>query len=107
MSSSELVFARRPGGCLVVECAGFEASVQDADEPAGELAQGGVVLGGVVLGGVVLGAAGALSVVQGPGAGRGSQSREGLGPERINEPVVVNEPGGDGLLLARRAGERR
>jgi hypothetical protein len=50
----------RPGGCLVVEGAGLEASVQDADEPVGEFAQGGVVLG----------AAGALGVVEGAGTGR-------------------------------------
>ncbi len=35
----------RPGGCLVVEGAGFEASVQDADDLAGEFAQGSVVPG--------------------------------------------------------------
>jgi hypothetical protein len=35
----------RPGGCLVVEGAGLRASVQDADEPVGELAEGCVVLG--------------------------------------------------------------
>src|ERR1017187_10441589 len=40
MSSGKLVFAVRPGGCLVVEGAGFEAAVQDADEPVGEFAQG-------------------------------------------------------------------
>src|ERR1039457_5427663 len=45
----------RPGGRLVVEGAGFEAAVLDADEAVGELAQGGVVLG----------AAGALVVVVG------------------------------------------
>jgi len=33
-----------PGGFLVVEGAGFEAPVQDADEPVGEPAQGVVVL---------------------------------------------------------------
>jgi hypothetical protein len=51
------LFPVRPGGHLVVEGAGLEASVEDADEPAGELAQGSVVLG----------AAGALGVVEGPG----------------------------------------
>jgi len=45
----------RPGGCLVVEGAGFEAAVEDAGEPVGELAEGGVVAG----------AAGALMVVAG------------------------------------------
>ena len=33
MSSGEVVFAVGPGGFLVVEGAGFEASVLDADEP--------------------------------------------------------------------------
>jgi hypothetical protein len=32
-----------PGGVLVVEAAGLEAAVEDADEPVGELAQGCVV----------------------------------------------------------------
>src|SRR6266511_3990501 len=71
MSSSGLVEVVRPGGRLVVGCAGFEASVEDADESVGELAQGGVVAG----------AAGAL-------------------------PVVVHEPGRDGLLLPGRTGDR-
>jgi len=44
MSSSGLVGVVRPGGCLVVGCAGLEASVQDAEEPVGELAQRGVVV---------------------------------------------------------------
>jgi len=41
MSSSGLFGAMRPGGCFVVERASFEAAVQDADEPVGELAQSG------------------------------------------------------------------
>ena len=96
MSSCELVFAVRPGGCLVVEGAGLQASMQDADEPVRDLAQGSVVLG----------AAGALGVVQGAGAGRGVQRGEGLGHERVDEPVIVDEPGHDDLLLARCAGDR-
>jgi hypothetical protein len=32
-----------PGGVLVVESAGFEAAVEDADQAVGELAEGGVV----------------------------------------------------------------
>src|SRR5580692_6620268 len=91
------LFLLGPGGCLVVWGAGLEASVQDADEPAGELAQGGVVLG----------AAGAFGVVEGPGAGRGAEGGEGLGHERVGEPVVADEPGDDDLLLARGTGERR
>jgi hypothetical protein len=43
MSSRNGLRVMRPGGRLVVQRAGFEASVQDADEPVGELAQGGVV----------------------------------------------------------------
>ena len=87
------LFPLGPGGCLVVWGAGFEASVQDADEPVGEFAQGSVVLG----------AAGALGVVEGAGAGRGGQGGEGLGHERVGEPVVADEPGGDDFLLPRRA----
>src|SRR6478672_5859711 len=97
MSSGELVFVAGPGGCLVVEGPGLEASVQDADEPVGDLAQGGVVLG----------AAGAFGVVEGPGAGRGAEGGEGLGHERVGEPVVADETGEDDLLLARGTGERR
>jgi hypothetical protein len=32
-----------PGGVFVVVGLGFEAAVEDADEPVGELAQGGLV----------------------------------------------------------------
>jgi hypothetical protein len=48
MSSGSLDFfagVLRPGGGLVVERAGFEAAVQDADEPVGELAQRGPMTG--------------------------------------------------------------
>src|ERR1039457_2360104 len=100
MSSCEVgwrdFFLGGPGGCLVVDGAGLEASVQDADEPVGELAEGGGVLCG----------AGAFGVVEGPGAGRGGQGGEGLGHQRVGEPVVADEPGGDDLLLSRRAGDR-
>ena len=41
--SSGLVLLVVPGGVLVVEGAGFEAAVEDADEAVGQLAQGGVV----------------------------------------------------------------
>src|SRR6476661_1169709 len=96
MSSCELDFVVGPGGCLVVKGAGLQASVEDADEPVGDLAQGRVVLG----------AAGAFGVVEGPGAGRGAEGGEGLGHQRVGEPVVADEPGGDDLLLARGAGDR-
>jgi hypothetical protein len=83
MSSSEAFDAMRPGGFLVVESGGFEAAVQDADEPVGELAEGGVVVG----------AAGSLLVVVGAGAGRCPERGEGLGHESVDEPVVVDVPG--------------
>src|SRR5215218_8116091 len=96
MSSSSLGEVMRPGGRLVVGPARFEASVKDADEPVGELAEGGVVVG----------AAGSLPVVVGPGARRVVQRGERLGHECVDEPVVVDEPGGDDLLLARGSGDR-
>ena len=83
-----------PGGGLVVEGAGLEASVQDADEAVGEPSQGVVVLD----------AAGAELVVEGAGAGRCPQGRECLGVERVDQTVVVDEPGGDDPLLSRRRG---
>src|SRR5207249_7623486 len=86
LSSRSLLRGRcvlRPGGRLVVEGAGFEAAVQDADEPVGELAQGGVVAG----------AAGALVVVVGACPGGGPEGGEGLGHEGVDEPVVVDVPG--------------
>src|ERR1035441_3529390 len=98
MSSCSLLGFRcvvRPGGRLVVEGAGFEASVLDADEPVGELAQGGVVLG----------AAGALVVVVGAGTRGAGEGGEGLGHEGVDEPVVVDVAGHDGLLLAGGAGD--
>src|ERR1039457_626436 len=99
MSSCEVrlmdVFLLGPGGCLVVGGAGLEASVEDSDEAVGELAEGGVVLGAAV----------AFGVVEGAGAGRGGQGAQGLGHEGVGEPLVADEPGGDDLLLARRAGD--
>src|SRR5260370_13859372 len=99
MSSCEVrlmdVFVLGAGGCLVVGGAGLEAAVEDADEAVGELAEGG---GG-------LGAAVAVGVVEGAGAGRDGQGAQGLGHQRVGEPLVADEPGGDDLLLARRAGD--
>ena len=89
MSSCDLLGVVRPGGCLVVEGAGFEAAVQDAGQAVGELAQGGVVFG----------AAGSLLAVVGAGAGRAFEGREGLGHEGVDEPVIVHEPGQGDLLL--------
>src|SRR6185437_4640436 len=84
-----------PGGGLVVEGAGLEASVEDADEPVGQPSECVVVLD----------SAGAELVVEGAGAGRGVQGGEGLGVERVDEPVVVDEPGGDDLLLPGGSGD--
>src|SRR6266550_8192162 len=98
MSSRSLLRGRwvlRPGGGLVVEGAGLEAAVQDAGEPVGELAQGGVVPG----------AAGALVVVAGACPGGGPEGGEGLADEGVDEPVVVHVPGHHGLLLAGGAGD--
>src|SRR5450755_392304 len=72
MSSGSLEFLAGglwPGGGLVVAGAGFEAAVQDAGEPAGEVAQRSAVAD----------AAGALGVVAGPGPGRGVEGGEGPG----------------------------
>src|SRR5213080_798192 len=85
-----------PGGGLVVEGAGLEASVQDADEAVGEPSQGVVVFD----------FAGAELVVEGPGTRGRGQRGERLGIEGIDEAVVVDEPGRDDLLLARRTGDR-
>src|SRR6266702_6831410 len=98
MSSRSLPRLRcvlRPGGRLVVEGAGLEASMLDADEAVGELAQGGVVLG----------AAGALVVVVGACSGGGLEGGEGLAHESAGEPVVVHVPGQHGFLLAGLAGD--
>src|SRR6266852_2226998 len=89
------VFPVRPGGFLVVESAGLEASVQDADEPVRESPKGVVVLDAAV----------AEVVVAGSGAGRGVQGGEGLGHERVDEPAVVDVPGGDDFLLPGGAGD--
>ena len=91
MSSSTLLIlvVVRPGGCLVVERAGLQAAMQDADEPVGELAQGGVVFE----------VSGPLLVVIGAGAGRGPQRGLGLRQECVDEPVVVHEPCVHGLFL--------
>ena len=83
------VFPVAPGGCLVVEGARLEASVQDADESVRQSPQCVVVLD----------AAGAEVVVAGAGAGGCVQGGEGLGVEGVDEPVVVDEPGRDDFLL--------
>src|SRR5215510_11570228 len=90
------VFPVAPGGGLVVEGTGLQASVQDADEPVRQPPQGVVVFE----------SPGALLVVERAGARRGVQRRERPGHERVDEPAVADEPGGNDLLLARRAGDR-
>src|SRR6266511_2460312 len=96
MSSCERFGAMRPGGCLVVGGAGFEAAVEDADEPVGELAQGWVVFG----------TACSLFVVVGACSGRGVERGERLAHEGVDEPVVVDVAGQGDLLLARGDGDR-
>src|SRR6266480_4392140 len=96
MSSGKRRFAVRPGGGLVVEGAGLQASVQDADQPVGQAPEGVVMFESF----------GAELVVERAGAGGCGQGGEGPGHEGIDEPVVVDPPGGDDLLLARRAGDR-
>ncbi len=81
-----------PDGCLVVEGVGFQASVQDSNEVVSEPAEGVVVLDAV----------GGEFVVEGSGDGRGLQGREGLRVERVDEPVVADEAGGDDLLFLTR-----
>ena len=86
----------RIGGGIVVEGAGLQAAVQDGDDPVGKLAQGSVVLG----------AAGAFGVAEGAGRARLPRRRKAWAHERVGEAVVADEPGGDDLLLPRRAGDR-
>jgi hypothetical protein len=76
------VFPVRPGGFLVVDGTGLQASVQDADEPVGQAAERVIMFD----------PADAEAVVEGAGAGRGVQGREGLRVQRVNQPVVVDEP---------------
>jgi hypothetical protein len=45
-----------PGGGLVVDGAGFEAAVEDADEAVAELAQSSLVAGATLAQGLVIGA---------------------------------------------------
>jgi hypothetical protein len=90
MSRRSLLGTVRPCGGFVVAGAGFEASVQDSDEPVTELAQRCSVAE----------IACPDLVVVGPRTGRGSQGREGLVIQCVDEPVVVHEPGQHDLLLA-------
>src|ERR1700722_12708461 len=96
MSSGKRRFAVRPGGGLVVEGAGLQAAVQDADAPVGEPAECVTVFESF----------GALLVVERAGAGGCVERCEGPGHEGVDEPVVADEPGDDDLLLAGGAGDR-
>ena len=96
MSSGKRRFAVRPGGGLVVGGAGLQASVQDADEAVSQSPECVVVVESF----------GALLVIEGARSGGCVQRREGPGHQGVDEPVVVDEPGGDNLFLARRAGDR-
>ena len=101
MSSSELSdvlcgVRGWPGGGFVVEGAGLEAAVQDADESVGELADRLLMPGAACAKGVVVGA----------GAGRGLDRGERLGGQRVDEPVVADMSGGDCLLPTRLSGDR-
>src|SRR5689334_11947151 len=83
VSSGGGVGVVRPCGRFVVESAGLEASVQDADEAVADLPQGRVVAG----------LTGALFVVVAAGAGRGAQGGERLGLQRVGEAVVADVAG--------------
>jgi hypothetical protein len=82
MSSGEVVFAVGPGSGLAVEGAGFEAAVQDTDEPVSDFTRGRVVPD----------AAGAFGVVEGAGSRRGVQSGGGL-PDRRPQRTRSHHPG--------------
>jgi hypothetical protein len=80
-------FSVAPDGGLVVAGAGLEASVQDAGQAARQSSEGVVVLKSL----------GVLGVVERAGTGRDPQRGEGLDHQRVDQPVVAHEPGGDDL----------
>src|ERR1035441_1542835 len=86
----------RPGDCLVVGGAGFEAAVEDADEPVAELAERSVVAGAA---GALAGGIGARSWWFGEGG-------QGLGAQGVGEAAVADIPGQDGLASPGRASDR-
>ena len=85
-----------PGGGLVVEGSGLEATVQDPDEAVPELAQGGVVAG----------AAGADVVVVGPGTGLAGQGAERPLVHGITEAFVAGVAGQHNRPAAGGTGDR-
>src|SRR5262245_12836686 len=86
-----------PRGVLVIERAGFQAAVQDADQAVAELAERGVVSR----------AAGAELVVVGPCAGRGTQRAERLPVQCGGQALGADEPGRDHGPFPGRTGDRR
>ncbi len=74
---------------------GLEAAVEDADEAVADLAECGLVLDVAVAEGVVVGAD--FGIVQHRGAG--------LHVQGVDEAVVVDEPGVDGLRFPGLAGQ--
>jgi hypothetical protein len=88
--SGDQVEADVPGSGLVVEGAGSQAAVQDADQPVRDGTEG-LVVGG---------ASGPLSVVEGSGSGWGSQGAVGLEEQRVTESPVPGVAGEDDLLDA-------
>lgn len=95
MSSGSLLDSVRPCDRFVVTGPGLQATVQDSHEPVDQLAQRGVVFTAV----------GFELVVAGAGAGRGVQRAEGLGPEGVDEPVVVGISGENDFLFPGGAGD--
>jgi hypothetical protein len=85
-----------PGGVFVVDGAGLEAAVEDADES---------VAGGVE-GLVVEVAGGAVVVVEGSGAGAAADGAEGLGVDGVVEAPVAHVAGQDGTFAAGGDGQR-
>src|SRR5664280_3615561 len=85
-----------PGGVLVVEDAGLEAAVQDADEAVRQLAQRGVVAD-------LPGPEGVVVRARSWGPGEGG---EGLGMQRGAEASVGGVPGQHDALLTRGSGDR-
>src|SRR5260370_41767286 len=100
MSSRSLrlrkIFPVAPRGVFVREGTGFKTPVQNADKPVPESPECVIMFESL----------GDLLVVEGSGARRPRQSAERLGVRRIDKPVIMHEPGGDDLLLARCPGDR-
>src|SRR5215472_10146312 len=81
----------RPGGGFVVDGAGLQAAVQDADEPVGELAQGRLVAD----------VSGSERVVVGAGAGGSFQRAEGPLLNGVTQAGVAGVAGQHEFLSSR------